>query len=103
MVLLDGLGELLTGGLGVGEQDVQGRIVDVDIQAFGRPFGRVGGVPLGQVSLGEGLAHREVIGVVGREHRQVVQELGRLLLAEVDPRQVRDPLGVIGVVLPASS
>ena len=56
-------------------------------------------LPCGQVALGEGLADRDVVGVVGGDHRQVVQKLRRVLLAEVDPRQAGDPLGVIRVVL----
>ena len=94
-----GLGVLLAGGQGVGQEDVDGRVVDVDVQAFVGPFLGRGGVSLGQVPLGQGLANVDVVGVVRRDHRQVVQELRRLLLPQVNPRQPRDPLGVERVVL----
>ena len=98
-IFLDRFRVLLARGLGIGQEDVDRRVIDIDIQTFVGPFFGRRGIAGGQVPLGQGFAHRDVVGVVGRDHRQVVQELGRLFLPEMDARQPRDPLGVERVVL----
>src|SRR5579883_1769127 len=56
LVFLDRLAELPAGGPGVGQEDVDGRVIDVDVQALVGPFLGRRGVSLGQVAFGQRLA-----------------------------------------------
>ena len=70
-----GLGELFSRGPGVGQEDMDRRVINIDVQAVAGPFLGRASITLRQVPLGQRLAHGDVVGVDGRDHRPGLQEL----------------------------